>query len=341
MAGPIEGKTRLGILIANTGTPDNPTPRAVRRYLRRFLMDRRIAPMNRLVWFFILNFAILPKRAQASSEKYQHLWTDEGFPFRIAHEKIARALEQEMSSRGDCVVVRAAMSYGEPSVLCAVRSLKEAGCQRVLVLPLYPQSALSTTGAVSDGVARAMRKAHWKVPVSIISDYHVHPSYVQAIAGSIRHAGFRADSSDRLLFSYHSIPLTDIEAGDVYELQSGATSLMVASALGLDRKRWSIAYQCRFDKGREWLRPFTRDTLRRWAIAGEGRVFLVCPNFAVDCLETSFEIPHELRPEFFSAARDEGRALAQDSFVYVPCLNASRKQVRMLADVVTSYLNEE
>ena len=240
-----EGK-RSGVLLVNTGTPTVPKPRAVRKYLAKFLMDKRIAPMNRAGWWFVLHLFILPKRGRASAEKYQKIWTDEGSPFTIAHQKLEAGLGAAFEDEGLDVAVRCAMSYSDPSVLDCVRELKGAGCTRLIVLPLYPQSAYSTTGSVSDSVERALKKARWDVPCDFVDNYHDDPTYIRAIAASIEHAGFKVDSDDKVLFSYHSIPLVDIEAGDTYELQTGATSLQVASELGIDRNRWTIGYQCRF-----------------------------------------------------------------------------------------------
>ena len=315
-----EGK-RSGVLLVNTGTPAVPKPRAVRKYLAKFLMDKRIAPMNRAGWWFVLHLFILPKRGRASAEKYQKIWTDEGSPFTI-------------------VAVRCAMSYSDPSVLDCVRELKGAGCTRLIVLPLYPQSAYSTTGSVSDSVERALKKARWDVPCDFVDNYHDDPTYIRAIAASIEHAGFKVDSDDKVLFSYHSIPLVDIEAGDTYELQTGATSLQVASELGIDRNRWTIGYQCRFDKGREWLSPYTRDVLTRWAETGVGRVFFICPNFAVDCLETLYDIDHELKPFYFDQIKQAGRTPGEESFTYVPCLDRSRAHLRVLSDVLRPHIEE-
>ncbi len=298
---------RTGILLVNTGTPDEPRPHAVRKYLARFLMDPRIAPMNRVGWWFVLHLFILPKRGRASAEKYARIWTDEGSPFTVAHGKLVRGLDAQLAEEGLDAVVRCAMSYSAPFVRDAVRELKEAGCTRLVVLPLYPQSAHSTTGSVSDGVARALRRERWNVPCDFVDNYHDDPTYVRAIAASLRHAGFDPGSDDKVLFSYHSIPLADIEAGDTYELQTGASSLQIAGELGIERNRWTIGYQCRFDKGREWLSPFTRDVLARWAEADVGRVFFVCPNFAVDCLETLYDIEHELKPFYFDQIRKAGR----------------------------------
>ena len=309
-----EGK-RSGVLLVNTGTPTVPKPRAVRKYLAKFLMDKRIAPMNRAGWWFVLHLFILPKRGRASAEKYQK---DEGLD----------------------VAVRCAMSYSDPSVLDCVRELKGAGCTRLIVLPLYPQSAYSTTGSVSDSVERALKKARWDVPCDFVDNYHDDPTYIRAIAASIEHAGFKVDSDDKVLFSYHSIPLVDIEAGDTYELQTGATSLQVASELGIDRNRWTIGYQCRFDKGREWLSPYTRDVLTRWAETGVGRVFFICPNFAVDCLETLYDIDHELKPFYFDQIKQAGRTPGEESFTYVPCLDRSRAHLRVLSDVLRPHIEE-
>ena len=335
------GEGPCGVLLANTGTPAAPKPRAVRKYLAKFLMDKRIAPMNRFAWWFVLHLFILPKRGRASAAKYAEIWTDEGSPFAIAHERLAAALEARYAEAGVNAVVRPAMSYSAPTIADAVRELKEAGCTRLVVLPLYPQSAHSTTGAVSDGVARALARAKWDVPCTVIDNYHDDPTYVRAVAASIRHAGFDPASDDAVLFSYHSIPLADIEDGDTYELQAGASSLQIASELGIDRNRWTIGYQCRFDKGREWLSPYTTEVLARWAETSSRRVFFVCPGFSVDCLETLYDIERELKPHFFEQARAAGRSAAPDRFVYVPCLDRSRAHLRVLADVLAPYVEDD
>ncbi len=329
---------RCGVLIVNTGTPAAPKPHAVRKYLARFLMDKRIAPMNRVGWWFVLHLFILPRRGRASAEKYATIWTENGSPFTVAHEKIAQGLNGAYRDAGKNVVVRYAMSYSEPTVAQAVRELADAGCTRLVALPLYPQSAYSTAGSVSDSVARAVRRARWDGPCTVCSNYHDNATYIRAVAASIRHAGFDPESNDRLLFSFHSIPLADIEAGDTYELQTGASSLQIASELGLERTRWTIGYQCRFDKGREWLSPYTKDVLARWAEAGDGRVFLVCPNFAVDCLETLYDVKRELAPFYLDELEHAGRVPRADEFTYVPCLDRSRAHVKVLLSVLEPYV---
>lgn len=363
--------SKTGVIIVNTGTPEEPTPQGVKRYLGKFLMDSRIVPMNRACWWLILHLCILPRRSVRSAEKYQKIWTPEGSPLRITQEKLASGLAGHYEQCGLDVSVKSAMSYGSPSIASALRELMDEGCESLVVLPLYPQSAYSTTGSVSDGTRRAVKKLRFKGQVTIIDGYHDDPVYVRAIAASIKHAGFEVASDDRLVFSFHSIPLVDIENGDTYELQTGATSLAVADELGLDRKRWTVGYQCQFDKGRTWLTPFTRNTLASWAETGlDARVFIVCPNFAIDCLETIYDIEHELKPAYLEQRRAMGRECVDrtaevdevaareeasrtgaharinvfsddDALVYVPCLNKSKAHVRVLAHVLAPYVGDE
>ena len=334
--------TRCGVLLVNTGTPAAPTPKEVRKYLGKFLMDKRIVPMNRAAWWLILHAFILPSRGRKSAVKYEKIWTDEGSPLKIGHEKLASGLTSAFAEAGleNEVAVRYAMSYSDPTIVESVRELGACGCSHLVVLPLYPQSAYSTTGSVHDGLEEAIRKAKWAGTHEFIDNYHDNPTYIKALAASIKHAGFDPESNDMVLFSFHSIPLVDIEAGDTYELQTGASSLQIASELGIDRKRWTIGYQCRFDKSREWLSPYSKDVLTRWAESGVGRVFFVCPGFAVDCLETLYDIGDEFKPLYFEKAREAGRSVPEDHFVYVPCLDRSKAHVKVLFDVVSPYVDE-
>ena len=211
----------------------------------------------------------------------------------------------------------------------------------MVVLPLYPQSAHSTTLSVKDGVAAAMTELSWRVPLTFVDSYGMDSAYIDAIAQTVSAAGFNAQAGDRLLFNYHSIPMKDIEQGDTYEPQTGATALAVAGRLRLDRTQWTIGYNCRFDKSREWLQPFTRGVLKRWAQARDGRVFMVCPNFAVDCLETLYDIDYELVPWYRQAVEEAGRPYEGSEFVSVPCLNGTPMHASVLAHVLAPYLTGE
>ncbi|MCL2826729.1 MAG: ferrochelatase [Eggerthellaceae bacterium] len=333
------GQPKYGVLLANTGTPSAPRPRAVRKYLSRFLMEKRIVPMNRALWWPILHFFILPSRGRASAQKYAAVWTDEGSPLLVAHDRLANGLQRSFEESGlDDIAVAYGMSFGEPSIDAALLELRRAGCEKLLVLPLYPQSTYSTTGVVYDHVERCLDKLKWDVECHLIDNYHDDPTYVKAIAASLSHAGFGTGPDDRVVFSYHSIPLKDIEAGDTYELQCGASSLQIASELGLGRKQWTIGYQCVFDKGRQWLSPYTQDVLDRWAEAGAGRVFVVCPGFAVDCLETLYDVTEEMQHYYLVACSALGAPAREEDFVYVPCLDKSKAHLKVLRAILDPYL---
>lgn len=319
-----------GILLSNTGTPAQPSVKEIKKFLGRFLMNERIAPMNRVFWWMLLHWHILPLRARRNEAKYQSIWTEEGNPSTIIHD----ALIKKLNAIDDNTLVVSGMSYSDPNIYAGLTQLKEAGCTKINVLPLYPQSAYSTTGAVSDEVKKALKKLNWNPDYRIIEDYHDSSLYIKAMADSIRAAGFDSNSEDRIMFSFHSIPMKDIEAGDTYDKQTKTTCSLIADELGIDRARWMIGYQCRFDRGREWLKPYTVDMLSALSQEVPHRLFYVCPNFAVDCLETIYDVMQEIKPHYAQALADEGKTLADENFIYVPCLNDSDAHVEMLADVV-------
>ena len=334
-------KQTTGILLANTGTPSAPTPQAVSSYLAQFLSDPRIVPMNRVAWWFILHLFILPNRSRKSAAKYETIWTDKGSPLLAIQEELAHALQQSFQQDGlDHLVVANGMSYGSPSIASALEKLRIAGCKQLYVLPLYPQSAYSTTAVIQDQMQPALAKINWDVDYQLIDHYYDNPRYAQALASSIKEAGFIAGSDDRLFLSFHSEPVKDIQAGDTYPQQCEASSQQVAHALGATPQQWSLSYQCRFDKGRDWLGPFTTQTLDD--LAGSqpraDRVFFVCPGFSVDCLETLYDVPSELQPHYEQACASAGRPATEGNFIYVPCLNSRQSHVELLRSVLEPYL---
>lgn len=314
---------RRGVVVANTGSPAAPTPEAVGAYLAEFLSDPRICPLNPLLWRLILHAFILPRRSKASAEKYARVWTEAGSPLSAGMASLAARLD----ALDDDIAVRHAMSYGTPSMLDALVELHEAGCTAVTVVPLYPQSAHSTTLVVRDRLDRALRALDWSPTVAFVDRYVDEPAYLDALAQSVRDAGLRA--GDRLLVAFHSIPMADIEAGDSYGEQASATAHALAARLGLADGEWALGYQCRFDKGRRWLGPFTSEAIESLG-SGYDRIFVVTPNFSIDCLETIYDIDIELRRRLA-----EGRgAASQAELVRVPCLNDSDAQVRLVMSLV-------
>lgn len=310
--------TKRGIIIANTGTPNAPTPDAVRGYLSEFLSDPRICPINPIAWKLILNAFILPRRSRTSAEKYRRIWTEHGSPLLANMTSLAGKLEAGL----DGTPVRVAMSYGSPSMAEVLRELRAAGCDRLTVIPLYPQGASSTTKVVEDKLYGALSALEWSPDLDFVEGYCDHDLYLGAIAASVRDAGF-ADG-DSLLVTFHSIPMKDVNAGDAYADLAKETAQAVADRLGLGPDRWRVGFQSRFDS-RVWVGPFTAEVLGQLPV-GEGRLFVVAPNFAIDCLETFYDIDDVMRREWVESMGDE----RSEAFVYVPCLNDSDAHVELL-----------
>lgn len=327
---------KRGIIIANTGTPDAPEADAVRAYLTEFLQDPRIRPMPAPLWKIILQAFILPKRSNASAEKYRLIWTSNGSPLKTTMISLAQQLQTALDDHAEYMLVRAAMSYGSPSITQVITELHEQGCEELVILPLYPQSALSTSSVVFDKIHTALTTLDWRPHVCKISDYCTNPLYSEAIADSIRAAGFDEASGDKLLFAFHSIPMKDIRAGDTYAQTSLTTAEEIARTLNLSETTWEIGFQCRFDKARSWLNPFTPKALKALG-APRGHLFVVAPNFSIDCLETLYDIDIELRHQ---VREDPALQIESDRFVYVPCLNDTNAHVKLLTDIVNSVNTE-
>jgi ferrochelatase len=305
---------RTALVLANLGTPDAPTPRAVRRYLSEFLHDHRVVDMTRWIWCPLLHFVILPLRGKPVAKKYASIWIDGedgGSPLAVYTRRLARAVQAELPG----VRVVDAMRYGRPSLREALARLRAEGIERTVVLPLYPQYSTSTTASIEDAVAQAAGPG-----TAVIEDYHLDAGWVAAVADSIRAARADAAGDRHLLFSYHGLPERFIRRGDPYQRQCEASSQAVAQALGLDASQWTLAYQSQF--GREkWIGPSTRDTLQQLAARGVLDVDVLAPGFAVDCLETLEEVGDMLAHEFAQAG---GRMR------YIACLNDTPAHARVL-----------
>ena len=316
-----------GVLVVNLGTPDAPTPEAVRRFLEEFLSDRRVVDLPRIPWQLVLRAFILPFRPARSAHAYQQVWTPAGSPLLTGTEALTRALARELTTaQSEPPLVDMGMTYGNPSIDRALDALRDAGATRIVVLPLYPQYSATTTAAAIDRVDAAL--ARWPTPPVrlVIEDYHAEPGYIEALAASIRAA--RAPF-DHLLFSFHGIPQRYADRGDPYGAQCLATARLVAGRLALPAERWSVAFQSRVG-GARWLRPYTEDRLRALAQSGVERIAVACPGFAVDCLETLEEIAIRGASTFVVAGGID--------FEYIPALNDDAAQVDCLAGLVRARL---
>ncbi|MBC8021476.1 MAG: ferrochelatase [Burkholderiales bacterium] len=302
-----------GVLLVNLGTPDAPTAGAVRRYLREFLSDPRVVQLPRIVWLPILYLFVLPFRPARSARKYATIWRAEGSPLRIYHERQAQLLRGSLGERlGKPVPAVPAMRYGNPSIRKALAELRERGCDRILVIPMYPQYARSTTASTEDAIAKALRRWRPAPALKVVQDFHDHPAYVKAIAKNVNEYWMKTGRPDRLVMSFHGIPRAAVEAGDPYEKQCRESARLIATELGWNDARTLVTFQSRFGAA-EWLKPYTDATLRSLGADGVERVDVVCPGFAADCLETLEEIAIEGRDTFLKAGGKE--------FHYIPTTN--------------------
>lgn len=302
------------LVLVNLGTPAAPTAPAVRRYLAQFLHDHRVVQLTRWLWCPLLHFIILPLRSPKVAHKYAQIWMDGGSPLAVHTAALARAVGVRLP--GWRVVH--AMRYGEPSVAAVFDGLRAGGVRRVRVLPLYPQYSTTTTASVVDAVVAAAGD----LQVEVLRDYHEDAGWAAAVAASIRAHWAEHGRGERLLLSFHGIPRRLVDGGDPYADQCEASARAIAAALGIPRDDLLLTFQSRFGRER-WLEPYTQPTLEALARAGVRRVDVVCPGFAVDCLETLEEISVENDAAF--------RAAGGEALRYIPCLNAGDAHADALA----------
>lgn len=319
-----------GVLLVNLGTPDAPTPPALRRYLAEFLSDPRVVEMPRALWLPILHGVILRLRPRKAAHAYRKVWTEEGSPLLAISRRQETALQRALQDRfRGPVTVALGMRYGNPSIASALERLRQAQVRRLLVLPLYPQYSGSTTGSTFDAVAETLKTWRWIPELRMVTQYHDEPGYVAALVGSIRDYWQEHGRGERLLFSFHGLPKRFLLAGDPYHCECQKTGRLVAEALGLSEDQWRVAFQSRFGR-EEWLKPYADATLREWGAKGTGRVDVICPGFSADCLETLEEIDIQNRQLFLNAGGHD--------YHYIPALNARPEHVQFLTDLVAEHM---
>ncbi|MDI9238186.1 ferrochelatase [Lysobacter sp. LF1] len=319
---PTDPAPDTALVLVNLGTPDAPTPSAVRRYLGEFLSDRRVVALPRWLWLPLLHLVILPLRATPVAKKYASIWLpgdDGGSPLAAHTRRLARAVQAQLPS----LRVVDAMRYGTPALSARLRELRQQGVRRAVVLPLYPQYSTTTTASVADVLAR-----EHALPTRMVEDYHVDAGWLDAVADSIRAHREANGAGEHLLFSFHGLPQRLVDAGDPYARQCEAGAAAIAQRLGLARDAWTLSYQSRFGRDK-WLEPSTEGTLHALAARGVRNVDVVAPGFAVDCIETLEEVAMMLAEKF---------AAHGGTLRYIPCLNDSRPHAHALADIARRAL---
>ena len=325
---------RTALLLINLGTPAAPEPGAVRRYLREFLSDPRVVEIPRVVWWPILHGVILRTRPRSSARKYASVWTEKGSPLLANSQQQAILLRGYLGDRGLDLDVALAMRYGDPSVASVLRDLQQRRVRRVLILPMYPQYSAATTASALDAVFDELKSIRNLPEVRWVRSFHDDPGYIGALRQSVldhwRRNGAAPLQGGRLVISFHGVPRRTLDLGDPYHCECQTTARLLAASLGLSAKQYLVTFQSRFGRA-EWLQPYTAPTLIQLARDGVKRVDVVCPGFAVDCLETLEEIAIEARADFLAAGGTE--------FGYIPCLNDAPAFMRALSDIATRHMH--
>lgn len=319
---------KTAILLVNLGTPDAPTPTAVRSYLKEFLSDTRVIEIPKLIWQVILRAFVLTTRPKRVAHAYQSVWTDEGSPLLAILKAQASALQAYLQTQGISTPVYPATTYGNPSIKDTLTTLTEQGFDNFVILPLYPQYSATSTAAAFDKVAKFAMASRDMPEIHFIKDYHDHPLYIEALATSIERYWATHGKAERLLFSFHGIPKPYADKGDPYPEQCRTTAVLVAERLGLAAHEWAVSFQSRFG-AQEWLKPYTDELLTEWGQAGVS-VQVASPAFSADCLETLEELAVENRDNFLEAG---GK-----SYQYIPALNTDDLHIELMAKLITKHL---
>ena len=323
---------KIGVLLLNLGTPDATDTRSIRRYLKEFLSDERVIEVNPLLWKLILNLFILPTRPAKTGHAYQQIWvkeTDES-PLRLHTRNQSAKLAEMLAEKHPDVIVDWAMRYGNPSTESKIRELKDKGCERILLVALYPQYAASTTATAYDKAFETLMKLRWQPAIRTAPAYHDEPAYIAGLANSIEtHLAGLDWTPDLVITSYHGLPERYFLNGDPYHCHCFKTTRLVRERLGWAEDRMMVAFQSRFGR-EEWLKPYLQDTVEGLPAKGVKNLAIICPGFSADCVETLEEINIGIRETFAE--------VGGENFAYVPCLNDSDDGMKAIVTVVKREL---
>jgi ferrochelatase len=322
---------KIGVLLVNLGTPDGTSYWPMRRYLKEFLSDRRVIETNRVLWWLILNGVVLVRRPTASGAKYRSIWNEEldESPLRTITRSQAEKVAAALGHRTE-IVVDWAMRYGNPSIASRVEALTGAGCERLLVFPLYPQYAAATTATVNDKVFDTLKTMRVQPALRTVPPYPIDPVYIAALADSIRAQLAILDfEPEAILASFHGLPQAYVDKGDPYQAQCAATTEALRAALGPLGAKLKLTFQSRFGAA-EWIKPYTDKTVEALAREGVKGIAILTPGFAADCVETLEEIAQENKEIFLEHGGEK--------FSYIPCLNASPEGIGVLVHLIEREL---
>ena len=324
---------RIGVLLLNLGTPEATDYWSMRRYLKEFLSDRRVIETPRLIWWPLLNLVILSTRPGRKGRDYASIWNkerNEG-PLKTLTRSQAEKLAARLAPLGERLSVDWAMRYGKPSTQERIEALKSRGCDRLLVVPLYPQYCAATTATACDKVFDALRSMRWQPTLRVAAPWHEDPVYVEALAASVRaHLAELDFKPEMLIASFHGIPREYLEKGDPYPCFCWKTGRLLREALSFPQEQFLVTFQSRFGPA-EWMKPYTIDTMRELPGRGVRKVAVIAPGFASDCLETLEELDVENRKAFMEAGGER--------FTYVPCLNDGEAGMQVIESVVRRELS--
>ncbi len=322
---------KIGVLLINLGTPDATDYWSMRRYLKEFLSDQRVIEANPVIWWFILNVIILTKRPSSSGKAYKSIWNEKNneSPLKTLTRSQAKKVAGELSHYDD-IIVDWGMRYGNPSTQSRIENLKQEGCDRILLFPLYPQYAAATTATACDKAFDALKKMRWQPSVRVVPPYYDNPDYIEALADSIKdHIAEMEWTPEVVIASFHGLPKRYFEAGDPYHCHCAKTARLLREYLGWDENKLRLTFQSRFGK-EEWLQPYTDETIKKLAQEGVKNMAVVCPGFSADCVETLEEIAIE--------GGDIFREHGGERFTLIPCLNDSLDSVRVLTGCIKQEL---
>ena len=315
---------KKAVLLVNLGTPEQPTRKYVRAFLRDFLSDRRVVDVARLIWLPVLYLIILPIRSGKVAKLYKEIWMDGESPLRFYTQSQSDKLAEKLTPNN--ISVDYAMTYGKPSIAEQLKKFNEQGIEQLTVLPLYPQYSVSTTAPIFDQLSEAI-KGQFNFPeLRFIHDYHDHPLYIKQLVDSILHSWESNGRSQCLVFSFHGIPKRYVTLGDVYQQHCEQTVALVVESLGLEAEQYKLCYQSRVGR-EEWLTPYLDESLPLMVKEGIESIDIISPAFACDCLETLEELAVENRALFLDSG---GKA-----YHYIPCANDNEAQIELFADLVT------